>query len=201
MRRFLNLTLCIILLATPCFAVYPGPRFIKKCPKCGQPVIQSPATRDAFPVYRNWTDGREVACYYMRKWLVREYEGTPPLAKCPKCSHFFWIAKAEELASWYFYDEGWVVKDEENKRRKVGWDDEPVKKAVNLLDPTESDYYEAIASLGGNKKDEKYLRIRGWNLANDRWRFNTDKDVPAFSEKTIENLRSLSAMLDEKDEN
>jgi hypothetical protein len=79
-------------------------------------------------------------------------------------------------------------------------DDELIKKAVNLVALKEDDYYQSIGLAGGNKKTEKWLRVEGWYTANDHWRYH-DEDVPAFSEKAIENLKSLSALLDEKDEN
>ena len=199
MKRLLNLTLCIILLVTPCFATYPAPRSIKKCPQCGQTLSLSHAVRQ--PVYRNWTDGKTLRFERLGKWIVQSFV-TPELVKCPKCAHVFWIEDAEEVGHYHYMDDGWMLKDEGNKWIKVKRYDHPIiKEAVFPLAPNENDYYKALIDLVRNKKDVEFLRIGGWQAANDNRRFSKDQSTHAFSSETIKNMQALSFLFDENDEN
>lgn len=202
MKRFLNIALCIILIATPCFATLPGPLSIIKCPKCGQPIMDDYIWHVVFlgAEYHTWTDGKVISYNKFNKWDKRAWK--PLLAKCPTCSNLFWITMVEDVARWN-YSGFWESKDEKNQWHKLesGSEDELIKKVLYPCYLEENDYLEVITWVGGNKKTEKYLRIRAWFSVNDRLRYSKQEDVPVFSAKTIENLQRLSSMLDEKDEN
>ena len=62
---------------------------------------------------------------------------------------------------------------------------------------------EMLDFLAGNslpKDKEIYLRISAWRSANDAWRRNPNA-TPAFSKYQEQNLKALSEMLDESEQN
>lgn len=101
----------------------------------------------------------------------------PWLAKCPVCSGLFWVEEAVEVDSGFEAAEG--------------------KKKIQA--PSEKNLLDYLVGQALPKTQEKYLRFRAWWAANDVWR-RLSNPKPAFSKDQVKNLKALSALLDESDQ-
>jgi hypothetical protein len=101
----------------------------------------------------------------------------PWLAKCPLCGGLFWVEEAVEVNYGFEAAEG--------------------KKKIQA--PSDKDLLDYPAGQALPRKQEKYLRFRAWWAANDAWR-SVPNPNPVFSKKQVENLKALSALLDESDQ-
>jgi hypothetical protein len=98
----------------------------------------------------------------------------PWLAKCPMCGGLFWVVKAHEV--------------------EIGFDAAKGKPQVNA--PSGKEMLDFLAGPALPKDKEIYLRMRAWWAGNDvgRWLPNPKS---TFSKEHVENLKALSALLDE----
>jgi hypothetical protein len=101
----------------------------------------------------------------------------PLLASCPVCRGLFWVEEAVEADYGFEAAEG--------------------KKKIQA--PSENDLLDYLAGQVLPIKQEKYLRFRAWWAANDTWR-SLLNPKPAFSKEQVKNLKALSALLDESDQ-
>jgi hypothetical protein len=102
----------------------------------------------------------------------------PWLAKCPMCNFLFWIDESVEVDS--------------------GFD--AAKGKQQVMAPSEKEILEFISGPAFPANKELYVRVSAWRSANDAWRRNPNA-TPAFSKEQVQNLKSLSAMLDESEPN
>jgi hypothetical protein len=101
----------------------------------------------------------------------------PALVKCPVCNGLFWVEDAVEV------DFGF----------------EAAKGKPQLMAPSEAEMLTYLASATLPKEKEIYLRFRAWWAANDAWRC-LPNPKPAFSQEQVKNLKALSELLDESDQ-
>lgn len=101
----------------------------------------------------------------------------PLLARCPVCGGLFWVEEAVEVDSGFEAAEG--------------------KKKIQA--PSEKDLLDYLVGQALPRKQEKYLRFRAWWAANDVWRW-LQNPKPIFSKEQVKNLKALSALLDESDQ-
>ena len=102
----------------------------------------------------------------------------PLLARCPVCAELFWIDEALEV--------------------DTGFD--AAKGKQQVLAPSEKEMLEFLSGSALTQDKELYLRVRVWRSANDAWRRNPNA-TPVFSKDQVQNLKALSAMLDETEPN
>jgi hypothetical protein len=95
----------------------------------------------------------------------------------------FWIDQAEKLG-------------ERKLGQKGNWPN-----AINPVMPTEFDYYQFLNKGSINRKKEKYVRLQAWWVMNDQWRTGNQEKSFSLSEEATTNLKALSALLDEKNQN
>ena len=99
----------------------------------------------------------------------------PLLVRCPACSNLFWVDEAVEVDS--------------------GFD--AAKGKQQVLAPSGKHMLGFLSGPGLPRDKELYVRVWAWRSANDAWRWNPNA-TPAFSKDQVQNLHTLSAMLDEK---
>jgi hypothetical protein len=102
----------------------------------------------------------------------------PALVKCPVCSGLFWVDEAVEV--------------------DTGFD--AAKGKQQVLAPSEKELLDFLTEPALTQDKEIYLRMRAWRSANDAWR-RVPNAMPAFSKDQEQNLKALSAMLDETEPN
>ena len=102
----------------------------------------------------------------------------PWLAKWPACAGLFWVDEALDV--------------------DTGFDAAKGKKQV--LAPSEKEMLEFLEGPTLPKDKEMFLRVAAWRSANDAWRWNPNA-TSAFSKDQVQNLKSLSKMLDETEPN
>ncbi|MFH0924447.1 MAG: HEAT repeat domain-containing protein [bacterium] len=80
----------VLLMFSPIYtyAYLPGPNIIKRCPHCGQLIIEGSAISGNTFGAQFWTDGKVEAA--MLPGLLR-------LVGCPGCSSFFWLDEAQVI--------------------------------------------------------------------------------------------------------
>jgi hypothetical protein len=159
MAVFIGFVLCSTV------AAYMPVLIVRECPHCRAHVVQEDTLSGNTIGAKYYTDGKREA-----KMLPDH----PALVKCPKCSKFFWVEEASEVA--------------------VGFD--AAKGKEQVLAPSEKDMLNFLAGPALPQDKEIYLRIRAFWSANDTWR-SVPNATPAFSKKQVKNLQALSGMLDE----
>ena len=102
----------------------------------------------------------------------------PALAKCPACSSFFWVDEAVEVDS--------------------GFD--AAKGKQQVMAPSGKEMLEFLSGPALPADKELYVRVSAWRSANDAWR-RVPNATPAFSKDQVQNLKALSALLDESEPN
>jgi hypothetical protein len=102
----------------------------------------------------------------------------PWLAKCPVCAGLFWVDEAVEV--------------------DTGFD--AAKGKQQVLAPSGKEMLEFLSGPALPADKELYVRVRAWRSANDAWRWNPNA-TPAISKEQVQNLKSLSKMLDETEPN
>ena len=100
----------------------------------------------------------------------------PALVKCPACQGLFWVDESVEVDS--------------------GFD--AAKGKQQVLAPSGKEMIEFLSGPALTQDKELYLRVRAWRSANDAWRWNPNA-TPAFSKEQVQNLKALSALLDESE--
>jgi hypothetical protein len=101
----------------------------------------------------------------------------PLLARCPVCGRLFWVEEAVEVDSGFEAAEG----------------------KMKIQAPSEKELLDYLVGQALPRKQEKYLRFRAWWVANDAWRW-LPNPKPSFSKEQVKNLKALSALLDESDQ-
>lgn len=164
----LTVFVILILFALGCqsIAFEPGPPIVRECPKCKVSIEQPTMASGNTFGARFWTDGECEAP------MFPDYLS---FVKCPKCKHLFWISEAEKVE---------------------GADENTAVLAFDYIEPSESDYYKAVAAEK-DKAKQKYLRIRGWRASNDQWRKQPDVKEAKLSPEAKSNMNALSALLKE----
>lgn len=109
----------------------------------------------------------------------------PPIGKCRKCSHIFWISQAKEMGS---------LSPWEEKSAPQEWLDASYTAPLNIEDfqaPLQDD------KCRDTLEHERTLRIRLWWSINDLIR----KGEPSanYQKVFVDNLQALISFLDEKD--
>ena len=111
---------------------------------------------------------------------------TPWLVKCPHCGHLIWI------------DEAWQVGKKDPFGQSSRWPDA-------LLTYEELNELEHLAALDTQLADTpkkiRYIRMRAWWQANDRFRETIPDRAADLSVQARSNMEALSNMLSESDEN
>jgi hypothetical protein len=102
----------------------------------------------------------------------------PWLAKCPVCAGLFWVDESVEV--------------------DTGFD--AAKGKQQVLAPSEKELLGFLSGPALPRDKEVFLRVAAWRSANDAWRRNPNA-TPAFSKEQVQNLKSLSKMLDETEPN
>ena len=102
----------------------------------------------------------------------------PALVKCPACQGLFWVDESVEVDS--------------------GFD--AAKGKQQVLAPSGKELLEFLSGPDLPRDKELYVRVSAWRSANDAWRWNPNA-TPAFSKEQVQNLKSLSKMLDETEPN
>ena len=102
----------------------------------------------------------------------------PWLAKCPECSGLFWVDEAVEV--------------------DTGFD--AAKGKQNVLAPSGKEMLEFLSGPGLPRDKELYVRVWAWRSANDAWR-RVSNATPAFSEAQVQNIKTLSNLLDQTEPN
>jgi len=185
-----------------------GPDQIVACLHCGSlSKHMTLFSANDFGV-RVWTDGKQVAPMC---------PSLPTVVRCHSCKEFYWLTDAKRIGM----VGGWSRK---NYKIYPTW-----AAAKEIEEPTEDDYYTAIENgFAKDRQQEKELRILAWWRRNDAFRdINGDDELydiyrssaPAewlnddpFCEAQIEttttsseackkNLKALTLLLDETDEN
>jgi len=163
MACFIGFVLC-----SAAAAYYPV-LIVRECPHCRAHVVQEETVSGNTIGAKYYTDGKREA-----KMLPDH----PALVKCPKCSKFFWVEEASEVA--------------------MGFD--AAKGKEQVLAPSEEELLGFLAEPSLPKNKELYVRVWAWRSANDAWRRNPNA-TPVFSKDQVQNLKALSDMLDEKEPN
>jgi hypothetical protein len=101
----------------------------------------------------------------------------PWLAKCPTCGGLFWVDAARMV--------------------EIGFD--AVKGKPQVKAPSEKEMLDFLAGPALPRHKEMFLRVHAWRSANDAWR-RVPNATPAFSKDQVQNLKALSEMLDESDQ-
>ena len=154
----------------------PGPTIVRTCSVCGKLVAEYTHASGNTCGARVWTDGKmEAPMLPDDPWLV----------KCGHCGVPIWMDEQEqigEIAPW--------------GEPKVKFKD--VKSCAN---PSLKDYLVLLAAGVSDIRKERYLRFRVWWAGNDARRRRRRKDDNPLSPAEAANLRALTALLDESDDN
>jgi len=181
----------------------PGPERVVACPSCGAlercPTLLSGNTLGAHV----WSDGKVLAPMLPRN---------PEVARCHGCGACYWLADAPVVGTLDL----WPAADATERsalleiarglgqpppsgypRREV---DPTWTAAPRVREPTEAEYYDALASgFGATAEKETTVRILAWWRSNDPERglrpHLLGSSAPAGRRE--ENLRALLARLDE----
>jgi hypothetical protein len=94
------------------------------------------------------------------------------------CSGLFWVNEAVEV--------------------DTGFD--AAKGKQNVLAPSGKEMLEFLSGPGLPRDKELYVRVWAWRSANDAWR-RVSNATPAFSEAQIQNIKTLSNLLDQTEPN
>jgi hypothetical protein len=173
MKRFRAalFVLALVSFVSTAGALTPGPTIIRECPTCMKGLRQFTIGSGNMNGSKWWTDGKvEAPMFPMR----------PELGKCPHCHKSFWIEDAKKLA-------------------ELSWSEDGAKwaQAKAILEPVEEDYLKAADAPGLSTKRQLHARKRAWWLANDPGRGRTGQNI-TWNNARRENLKKLSALLDEK---
>jgi hypothetical protein len=122
---------------------------------------------------RFWPGGH----FIHKTFFPRPEKGRIPTPNRQRYHGLFWIDEAKEL------DVGFEAA--EGKQKVMG--------------PSEKEMLNFLAGQGLPKDQEIYLRMRCWWNANDAWRW-VPSPKTAFSPEQVKNLKALSALLDDSDQ-
>ncbi len=119
----------------------PGPDQIIACPNC-QGLAKHGTLRSGYIFgARTWTDGKRDLPMLPQPSSV---------VKCLHCNEFYWRKNAEKI--------GLLPVVEEHDDVDPDW-----KQAVDVSEPSEDEYYQAIErGLATTTEEEKNLRILAW---------------------------------------
>jgi hypothetical protein len=157
----------------------PGPIRIMTAPGCKRPVkfttIGTINISVASVLATYWTDGkRESSMLPDERWFH----------KSPSQGALFWSDECQEIGR-YFDRVGELEKEE--------WRD-----LDYAVEPSEEDYFAALADLARSSEKTRYLRMRLWWLGNDPIRKNKETNL---SEPHLANLRQFADLLSDNDPN
>jgi hypothetical protein len=123
----------------------PGPDKVIVCPSCkGQETYLTLWSFTEIRPY-TWTDGFRISAQRPRP---------PEIVKCGQCSYVYWLKDAEVIGELHLG--GGATSPPE-------W-----HKAEHVVEPSEADYYAALASgLGRTPEEERSARALGWWKSNE----------------------------------
>jgi hypothetical protein len=164
----------------------PGPDQVVACPRCEAEASYSTMISGNNFGARYWTDGRMIA-----PMLVE----TPAIVKCPSCGHVFWLADAREVREEPF-------PTPESIFGADGSITLPEATCPSLAQPTESEYYAALAAgLARNTEEERAARMLAWWRRNDALRGDEASGPPPLEGGAWRvNLEALLGLLDTDDD-
>ena len=123
----------------------PGPDKVIVCPSCKG--LETYLTLYSFTEIRpyTWTDGFRISMQRPRP---------PGIVKCGQCSYVYWLKDAEVIGEVPLWG---------GTTSSPGW-----HKAEHVVEPSETDYYAALASgLGRTPEEERSARVLGWWKSNE----------------------------------
>ena len=134
----------------------------------------------AYVVQEETVSGNTIGATYWTdgKREAKMLPDHPLLAKCPVCAGLFWVDESVEV--------------------DTGFD--AAKGKQQVLKPAEKELLGFLTGPALPADKELYVRVSAWRSANDAWR-RVPNATPAFSKDQVQNLKSLSDMLDEKEPN
>jgi hypothetical protein len=155
----------------------PGPDQIIACPNC-QGLAKHGTLRSGYIFgARTWTDGKRDLPMLPQPSSV---------VKCLHCNEFYWRKNAEKI--------GLLPVVEEHDDVDPDW-----KQAVDVSEPSEDEYYQAIErGLATTTEEEKNLRILAWWRRNDAHREQMEylvEDEPETPSLWIKGLQHLTNLL------
>lgn len=185
-----------------------GPTIVKKCPGCGQLIeeITVTSTNNIGAVY--WTDG---------EYFAPMDPPLPALVKCPRCGEKVWLQELEVLG--IKGDRLWDGVLEQMRKQRLADDEgsDTVGKGRRIEDFVGSlpfsnleagDYFATLKKGGFDRKKTLFLRLHAWRAGNDSRRRSSefpklfemgdDREMPPLSDKEVENMEDLAAILGEK---
>jgi hypothetical protein len=160
----------------------PGPDNIISCPYCnGLAKYGSLVSGNTFGATL-WTDGRRITPMLPHP---------TPVVKCEICSECYWLSKAKEIGA---INNIW---DEKNEKTNPDWES-----ALNIIEPTEEEYYVAIEKgIASDESEELEIRTFTWWKRNDKFRNDSKNLICSIEGVAAENLQLLIQLLDKEDDN
>ena len=124
----------------------PGPKYLYKCPNCGNLLTKGSLMSGNTFGAKVFSDGKRIAP------MLPDF---PDLTKCKKCDTIFWLSKLKELGT---YEWG----DQEN----LDWQNADEADFLGI-----EDYFKALdKGLALKRKEEITVRNQIWWAYNDRIR-------------------------------
>jgi hypothetical protein len=185
-----------------------GPTLVKNCPGCGQLIeeVTVMSTNNSGAVY--WTDG---------EYFALMDPPLPELVKCPCCAGMVWLQELEVLGM--KGNRLWAGALDQLRKQRLAEDEgcDTGEKGRKIEDFVGSlpfnnlevgDYFAMLKKGNFDLEKTLFLRLKAWRAGNDIRRtsseypklFEMAEDIkkPPLSDKEVENMKALTAMLGEK---